>query len=77
MEKLLNILNELHPEVDFENCTNLVDDQILDSFDIISIIAEVGEQFDVVISAEDIVPENFNSITAIYELLQRLGAGEV
>lgn len=77
MEKLLNILNELHPEVDFENCTNLVDDQILDSFDIISIIAEVGEEFDVVISAEDIVPENFNSITAIYELLQRLGAGEV
>ena len=77
MEKLLNILNELHPEVDFENCTNLVDDQILDSFDIISIIAEVGDQFDVVVSAEDIVPENFNSITAIYELIQRLGAGEV
>ena len=74
MEKILRILNELHPEVDFENCDHLVDDQILDSFDIISIIAEVGEQFDVAVSAEDITPENFNSLNAIYELVQKLEA---
>lgn len=72
MEKLLRILEELHPEVDFENCDHLIDNQVLDSFDIISIIAEVSEQFDVIVSAEDIVPENFNSLKAMYHLIQKL-----
>ena len=72
MEKLLNILNELHPEVDFEECDSLIDDKILDSFDIVSIIAEIQDQFDVAISAEYITPENFNSAQAIFELIQSL-----
>ena len=71
MNELLDILNGLHPDVDFESCDNLVDDKILDSFDIISIIAEVGERFDVVVSVEDVVPENFNSAEAIYALIER------
>ena len=72
MEALLNILAELHPEVDFETCTTLIDDKILDSFDIITIISEINEEFDVVIPAEEIIPENFNSAQALHELVTRL-----
>lgn len=72
MERLLEILEGLHPEVDFETYEGLIDNKILDSFDIISIIAEVNEAFDVTISAEYIVPENFNSAKALYTLIQKL-----
>ncbi len=72
MNELLEILSDLHPDVDFETCETLIDDQILDSFDIVTIIAEVNEEFDVVIPAEEIVPENFNSAKALYELIERL-----
>lgn len=72
MEELMEILTDLHPEVDFDKCNTLIDDKILDSFDIVSIIAEVSDQFDVVISAEHIIPQNFNSAQALYALIQRL-----
>jgi len=72
MNDLLEILRDLHPEVDFETCETLIDDKILDSFDIISIISEISEQFDITISAENIIPENFNSAKALYALIQRL-----
>ena len=72
MSELLEILENLHPEVDFETCTTLIDDKILDSFDIITIISEINEEFDVVIPAEEIVPENFNSAQALHELVTRL-----
>ena len=72
MEALLEILNDLHPEVDFETCNTLVDDKIIDSFDIVTIISEVNEEYDVVIPAVEIIPENFNSASALYELICRL-----
>ena len=72
MEALLNILKELHPEVDFETCDTLIDDKILDSFDIISIIPSVNTEYDVAIPAEEIIPENFNSAEALYDLIERL-----
>lgn len=72
MNELLEILTDLHPEVDYDTCTNLVDGNILDSFDIITIISEVNEAYDVVIPAEEIVPENFNSAQALYSLIERL-----
>ncbi len=72
MTELLEILENLHPEVDFETCTTLIDDKILDSFDIITIISEINEEFDVVIPAEEIIPENFNSVQALHELVTRL-----
>ena len=72
MEALLEILQELHPEVDFTTCDTLVDDKILDSFDIISIITEINSEFDVAIPAEEIIPENFNSAEALYDLIERL-----
>lgn len=72
MEKLIDILTELHPDVDFETCTTLIDDQILDSFDVVTLVAEIDAEFDVAIPAEELVPENFNSAQALYELIQRL-----
>ena len=72
MEELLGILKELHADVDFETEDKLIDNGILDSFDIVTLIAEIGETFDVTISAENIVPENFNSAEALYQLIERL-----
>lgn len=72
MEKLLKILEQLHPEIDFNECNTLIDDKILDSFDIISIISEINEEYDVVIQAENIRPENFNSAKALYALIKKL-----
>lgn len=72
MEKLLEILNELHPDVNFETVSTLIDDGILDSFDIVTIVAEIDFAFDVQIPAEELIPENFNSAKALYALVQRL-----
>lgn len=72
MDSLLSILEDLHPDVDFESCTTLIDDGIIDSFDIVSIISEINDVFDVIIPPEEITPENFNSAQALYELIERL-----
>ena len=72
MEQLLDILKELHPETDFETEAHLVDDGILASFDIVMLITRIEEEFDVVIPAKDIVPENFNSVKALYALIERI-----
>lgn len=72
MDELLQILSDLHPDVDFETTDNLIDDMILDSFDIVTLISEISEVFDVTISAEHIIPENFNSAEALYQLIQKL-----
>ena len=72
MEKLLEILSDLHPDIDFENEEHLIDNAILDSLDIVSLIAEISDNFEVTITARDIVPENFNSVKAMYELIERL-----
>lgn len=72
MEALLRILSELHPDVDFENKEALIDEKILDSFDIITLISEINEEYDVRIPVEEIVPSNFNSARSLYQLIQRL-----
>ena len=72
MEELLNILTELHPDVDFETEEQLIDNKILDSFDIVTLVAEIDAEFDVAIRAEELVPENFNSAKALYALVERL-----
>lgn len=72
MEDLLEILEELHADVDFESHERLIDDKVLDSFDIITLIAEINDEFDITISAEHIIPENFNSAKALYELIEKL-----
>lgn len=72
MEKLLAILSELHPEVDFKTAQGLIDEQILDSFDIVTIVAEIDSEYDVAIPAEELIPENFNSAKALYALVEKL-----
>lgn len=72
MEALMEILESLHPEIDFNTCETLIDDGLIDSFDIVTIISEINEEYDVVIPAEEIVPDNFNSAKALYALIQKL-----
>ena len=72
MEELLNILTELHPDVDFETEEHLIDNKILDSFDIVTIVAEIDSEFDVQIPAVELTPENFNSAQALYALVEKL-----
>lgn len=72
MDEIIEILTDLHPDINFETEKNLVDNKILDSFDIVSVIAEINENFDVAISAEEITPENFNSAQSIWALVERL-----
>ena len=72
MEKLLEILNEVRPDIDFQNETNLVDGGILDSFDIVSIISELNDAFDINIRVKNLTPENFNSVEAIEALIKDL-----
>lgn len=72
MEELLEILGELHPDIDFESEEQLVDDGILDSLDIVSLIGEIKRVFDVTVTAGDIIPDNFNTVQAMMALIERL-----
>ena len=70
MEELLTILNDMDDSIDWEKEEGLIDNRILDSFGVIS--AELGETFDIEIEASEIVPQNFNSVKAIYAMVTRL-----
>ena len=72
MDEILEILEGINPDIDFETYDTLVDDGILASLDIVSVIAELSDAFDITIPARDIVPENFNSAEAMYAMVQRL-----
>lgn len=72
MEKLLKFLSDLHDDVDFAAEEGLVDDGILDSLDIVSLVTEIDSEFDVRIPPEEIIPENFNSAAALWALISRL-----
>lgn len=72
MEEILDILNGLGLDVDFEHCTTLIDDGILESLDIVTVIAELSDAFDITIPAREIVPENFNSAEAMLNMVNRL-----
>ena len=72
METLLEILEDLHPDVDFAYEEALIDDGILDSLDIVTLITEINDKFDISIPAEEIIPENFNSAAALMALIEKL-----
>ena len=72
MNELLEILNEIDDTIDYETETGLIDDHLLDSLSIISLVAELEDTFDVTIPAVEIIPANFNSANAMLEMVQRL-----
>ena len=71
-QELMDILTDLRPDVDFETETALIDDHILESFDIVSLVAALNDAFDIEIGAKDLVPENFNSAKRLLAMVQRL-----
>ncbi len=72
MDELLEILEDIKEDVDFENITDLYDGKYLDSLDVLQIIAALNEEFDIQVPASEIVPKNFNSMAAMWEMVQRL-----
>ena len=72
MEELLRIMSEVRPDIDFETEDKLIDNEMLDSLDIVAIVTDVNDEFDVDINVNDLLPENFNSAEALYELIQKL-----
>lgn len=72
MDELMKILEEARPDVDFHKEKKLIDDEILDSFDIISIVGDINDTFDVSISADELLSENFNSAEAIWDLIRKM-----
>ena len=72
MTKLMKILYEINPDIDFEIEDALIDGGILDSFDIVTLVTEIDDAYGVQIPAEELIPENFNSAMAIFALIQRL-----
>ena len=72
MKELLELLKDIRPDIDFENETALIDDGILDSFDVVSIISEIDDKFGVQIRITELEPDNFNSIDAIWKLIKIL-----
>ena len=72
MKILIEILEDIQPQADYETCTTLIDDHILDSMSIIALVAELEEEFDVTIPTVEIIPANFNSAQAMYDMITRL-----
>ena len=69
-KQIIEILTEICPGIDFENETALIDDGIIDSLDIVAVISELMEEFDVQLGVNDLTPENFNSVEAIEDLIE-------
>ncbi len=72
MDKLMQILREINPDIPFETEDALIDGGMLDSFDIVTLVAEIDDAFGIEIPAEALIPENFNSAKAIFSLIQQL-----
>ena len=72
MEKLIMILNDIQPGVDYETCTDLIYGHYLDSLAILSLVAEMEDAFDVTIPSVEIIPENFNSAEQMMLMINRL-----
>ena len=76
MEELIEILEDINPEVDYSACENLVDDGILTSFELVLLVTQINDSFGVSIPPSGIVPENFNSAAAMFQMIRRLEEGE-
>lgn len=72
METIIEILEDIQPGADYQSCSTLIDDHILESLSIIALIGDLEDEFDITIPAVEIIPANFNSAAAIWTLVQRL-----
>ncbi len=72
INKIIEIAEEIRPDVDFANEKALIDDGILDSFDVVSIVGEISDFYDIDVTADYIVPENFNSVEAMKDMVEKL-----
>ena len=74
MEKLMEILMEINPNIDYENEKKLIDGKVLDSFSIVNLVAEISETFDIIISPKYLIPENFNSVEAMWNIIKKISS---
>lgn len=72
MDQIIEILKSIRDDIDYTTETNLVDGGLLDSFDIVGLITELKDAYDIEIDITELTPENFNSAEAIYELVERI-----
>ena len=72
MERLLEILEDIQPDVDFRTRTDLIDAHLLSSLSILSLIAELEDEFDITVPAVEVIPANFNSMQAMWDMIRRL-----
>ena len=75
-DQIVEILEDINPDVDYSTCTTLIDDRHLDSLSMVSLIAELEDAFDITIPAVEVVTDNFNSLDAICSLVERLAEEE-
>ena len=76
MEELLEILNDLNPDIDYETEEKLIDNKLYDSFKIITLISEISDTFEIELGPEHLIPENFNSARAMWEMIRRIQEDE-
>lgn len=76
MEELLDILNDINPDVDYEKEENLIDGKVYDSFSIITLISAISETFDIELGPQHLIPENFNSAKAMWAMIQKIQEDE-
>ena len=72
MDDLIKILESVKPGYDYRKETSLIDDEILNSFDIISIVAKINNEFNIKFPVYEIIPENFNNVKDLYKVIKRL-----
>ena len=72
MNEFIELLEDICPDVDFEECETLIDDGLLDSFAILSIVSELQDEYEIIITPSEIIPDNFNSAKALWAMVQRL-----
>lgn len=76
MDELMDILMEINPDIDYETETRLIDGKVLDSFSIVSLVAEISDAFEIEISPKYLIPENFNSAKAMWNMICKIQEDE-
>ncbi len=72
MEELLSILEEIKPGVDFKNEKNLITDEIIDSFDVVTLVSEINDKFDIDFPVSEVIPENFENVDILYKTIKKI-----